>query len=784
MPRLLLTSLVLLTACGEGGLVTWNLGAVFWTGAVLVVLGAVALVLWQRSEAAAAFRAVQQFRKVIRARDPKATVIFMDDLAMDRAPGRRQAFLEHFSRYVRRASRRAEVFADYLDRRSKLLGILDGIDWRMSAKERNLLASSMDAYISGMKDYYVYLQDGGYHAAADAVRPIIAQHQINVSYLRAESAAHLAAIRPRFEAILPLLSQASEPFFSSEILQRQRHILDEFARLERLTTVEDRAAALSQILPLIFKVRQQAEQEWVERQQLSLYLWRCVYESLYQLVSRLLRGLGERAELSLELRSRTLDVRRDAVLVVDVHNAGPGSAQNVILELMIDEGVYFAQRPRHTVGQLLRGQSARLELLVTPRVSDRFRVRFQVTYNDLERRGQVLEYADMIELRSEADETFIPLYPNPYVVGRPLRDADIFIGREEVFAHLGKMLDSATRGELMIAIGQRRMGKTSVLRRLRQRVESIRYVAVLVDLQGLLATDEVAFLREMMVVIQDELDDLGISVVPLTRSELQPEPMVNFRQVFLRRVLRALDGRRLLIMIDEYEIIEEYVNKGVLTPRFILGVRDLIQEKSIRLLFSGTNYLDALTRDTWHILLSRAQYLHVGHFSSEQVAELFVRPTEGYVEIDSLALEKAYHLTGGHPHFSQLLARELVETRNKGKSKYLTIQDIHQAADLVVDKGQLHIVYIWNEAMRTERLLMLTVRELLDREGAASLEAVTRFIENHQLEAIGLEAAVGSLERKEILALRDGSLFFRMELLVKWLRKTQSLELLSLTEVQ
>lgn len=757
---------------------------IFWTGAavLLLALGGCGWVLWIRSEKAAVLRALQSFRRIQRESVP--TSRFLDALGMDRPAGRRSLFLKKFAGDLGKISPRTAKLADYVVLQAHVVELLDRLGKRPSSGQRHELAALLDALVDALEEHAYQLSELGRIEASNVALERRLELHLSAELLRIENVVQFAARRSDFEGkVVTLLHLAKEVGGSPNLLEYTgviQECLQHLEELDRLTFPEERAVALAPVLPLVLKVRRQVEGELVANPLFSLTVRWHVIESLHQIVSTFLQTLGQHAKLTVELQSRVLTSMREATVVVDVHNAGPGNAQSVVVELHANDDLFTIKRPQQSIRQLLRGQSARLEFQIKPRTSDRFRMLFRVVYSDLERARQELEYADIIELRPEKESSFFPLHPNPYVVGRPLRDEDVFISRDETLAEISSLLEKEG-SHLLVLVGQRRMGKTSILRRLRHHLPG--YVAALVDLQGMLVNDEGSFVHELIIVLQDELNDMGIEVESPSLAEMHAEPMEAFRQIFLKRVLRSIGERKILMMIDEFEILEEHMQSGVLTPMFLAKIIDLLRElEGVRLLFSGTQRLNDLTVDSWHVLTPLAQYLNVGHFSQDQIAELFMRPFDSYATFDPLALEKAYRLTGGHPHFSQLLARELVEMRNLERLNYITVQDVNKVADVVVDKGQLHIVYIWNEASRDERLLMLTVRELIDREGLASMAGAVKFLEARRIETSDLQAAATLLKRKEILDSDTEHLSFRMELLAKWLRQARSLEAFSLTD--
>ena len=55
---------------------------------------------------------------------------------------------------------------------------------------------------------------------------------------------------------------------------------------------------------------------------------------------------------------------------------------------------------------------------------------------------------------------------NPYIAGAPVTEANMFFGREDVFRWIERSLTGKYVNHILVVHGQRRVGKTSVLKQL------------------------------------------------------------------------------------------------------------------------------------------------------------------------------------------------------------------------------------------------------------------------------------------------------------------------------
>jgi AAA+ ATPase superfamily predicted ATPase len=75
---------------------------------------------------------------------------------------------------------------------------------------------------------------------------------------------------------------------------------------------------------------------------------------------------------------------------------------------------------------------------------------------------------------------------NPYIFGSPVKNKEMFFGRDDVFTFLTKHLVGTYQDNVIMLYGQRRTGKTSILYQiLNNNRLGEGYVPVLISLEGL-----------------------------------------------------------------------------------------------------------------------------------------------------------------------------------------------------------------------------------------------------------------------------------------------------------
>src|SRR5215510_4032529 len=124
---------------------------------------------------------------------------------------------------------------------------------------------------------------------------------------------------------------------------------------------------------------------------------------------------------------------------------------------------------------------------------------------------------------------------NPYIIGRPIYEPELFFGREELFQFLTDHLSK--RAKVILLYGQRRIGKSTVLRQVPNFVHLQEFVFVPFDLQD---QTRLPLSRVLHNLAKDIIDHLSLeNVAPPLRAALEANPNV-FDQDFLPKVYQVL----------------------------------------------------------------------------------------------------------------------------------------------------------------------------------------------------------------------------------------------------
>ena len=139
---------------------------------------------------------------------------------------------------------------------------------------------------------------------------------------------------------------------------------------------------------------------------------------------------------------------------------------------------------------------------------------------------------------------------NPYIVGRPVKNSEMFFGRNDVFGSVLEKLKGQYRDNGIVIYGQSRIGKTSILNQMSSQL-SARYLCILVDLHAFKLSDLNGFLWELADHMTEILRDYQIDLPTPNYDMFMKNAQRSFENIFLRQVWSAIGDKHILLMLDE-----------------------------------------------------------------------------------------------------------------------------------------------------------------------------------------------------------------------------------------
>ncbi len=364
---------------------------------------------------------------------------------------------------------------------------------------------------------------------------------------------------------------------------------------------------------------------------------------------------------------------------------------------------------------------------------------------------------------------------NPYVAGDPVVGPG-FKGREDTIRELKQLWCGTTKPPSVVLYGHRRMGKTSILRNINSHLGSevrLAYVNLLI-----LGGAERG-LSDLFLAIADEIRASLPELPQADMDEFDRHPELAFKQ-YLDLVQSALGKSRLIIALDEFEKLEEWMNAGRIPGNLLDTFRGYIQkDQNIAFAFAGLHKLEEMTEDYFNPLFASVRPIRVSFLSKDAAFQVLANPAlEDYpLDFSREALECIWQLTGGQPYLVQLVGHYLVSRFNRltfeqGKQlePVFSLEDVEAviADPEFYSQGRYYFAGIWGQAGQGAEGQKELLKFIAAFPNGIPMEGIAaRFGPNSENTA----SALRELERHDVLQEKDGQWQFTVELMRRWVKE-------------
>lgn len=322
----------------------------------------------------------------------------------------------------------------------------------------------------------------------------------------------------------------------------------------------------------------------------------------------------------------------------------------------------------------------------------------------------------------------------------------------------------------LLILGERRLGKTSVLSQLQYRLPT-QYIPVLLDVSSPEFLDSASgFCSTVARKTGYELGDRGIRVPTPVFGDPDASPFPSFAQ-WRREVQEALpEGKKALLIFDEFEALEKLTSSGGYGGMIFSELRHIIQhEPGFAIVFAGSHAMSDLSEE-WLTHFVNVVTIRVGLLRAEFVRELALLPTE---ESDMTyadgVIETLIENTKGHPDLTQTILYFLISrlndlSRNKG-----ALDDLALAIKETFERREPLFNEFWYVSMKdTQREILLAVAA---RESAA---VTIKDILTEHPSPDKREAMIRLLDRGVLLRSND-TIDYAVPMMRQWVRDNQIL---------
>jgi hypothetical protein len=367
------------------------------------------------------------------------------------------------------------------------------------------------------------------------------------------------------------------------------------------------------------------------------------------------------------------------------------------------------------------------------------------------------------QLTSTQDKDMI--ISNPYVVGNPVT-GQIFVGRDDIMLRFEELWNSSLLPPIVLH-GHRRSGKTSILRNLQTRFHHDQVIDF--NMQRVSYVDSTGELLYSLALAIHNIFPTGI--IPNRDDFLNQDPFTSFDQQ-LQKLYPHLNGKRLIVAIDEFEIIEELIQAGAIESRTPVFLHSLVKKYPwFTLLFVGLHTLQEMNQKYWSEFLDSTYHIHVGLLSLNATTQLINKPSSDFnLDYNQDAIDLIYSSTGGQPYLIQIICENLITRCNDriqlgvDRPNIVTREDVMAILSTpeFYRDGRPYFIGVWEQSKQTNNGI-----SILQALCTAPI-SVEQLVSQTNFSLTQLQPSLNILIEHGVLFLQDNQYHYKIELMRRW----------------
>ena len=385
-----------------------------------------------------------------------------------------------------------------------------------------------------------------------------------------------------------------------------------------------------------------------------------------------------------------------------------------------------------------------------------------------------LTVPDDPDAASDATPPSEALGSSPYIVGNPVDRAEMFFGRDDIIEKVRIHLSRDGVANVILLEGNRRTGKTSILKSLQRPKTLPSHVPVYCSFQASaghaselgVPTDEVfqtigrALAKDCTLAgcplpVPGVPDDLATWPEKKRKAfvHMQLPTLVNrwFRErdafpaldSLVQVALDAVAPKRLLLMLDEFDKLQEGIDSGVTSPQVPENIRYLFQNNTgMAGVLTGSRRIRRMREEYWNALFGFGFAVSVTALPQDAAAALVREPVAGRLAYQPDAVEQITTVCARHPFLIQLLCARVFNLAVSRDLRRVSVRDVDEAIDDMVRDNE-HFRTLWGYAgSERARYLLWLCHDLQDGPDPVTFDLLQNQLETSRI-GYGLAAGDG-----------------------------------------
>ncbi len=292
-----------------------------------------------------------------------------------------------------------------------------------------------------------------------------------------------------------------------------------------------------------------------------------------------------------------------------------------------------------------------------------------------------------LQVIQTAPASLVVQVENPYVTGAAVASGGPFFGRQDIYAWVKSNLRGAGQNNVMVLFGQKRVGKSSILVQLARGKfsedlrmnQSFPIVPIHIDMQGNWAKSDRDFLHEIVRLIHHHMTEHPlVSKAPDMpgKAAFDNNPSEAFSS-FMRAIGGCIDPGMVLLMFDEFEVLDQKVMDGAIHAEIFGLLRHEMQyNPHVGFIVAGSRLLEGTSKPYIALISAFTLQKEVSYLEEEEARDLIRLPLKDRVFIEESAVDELVRVTHGHPLLLQTFCHELILQMNqKNHINFVSLED-------------------------------------------------------------------------------------------------------------
>ncbi len=298
---------------------------------------------------------------------------------------------------------------------------------------------------------------------------------------------------------------------------------------------------------------------------------------------------------------------------------------------------------------------------------------------------------------------------NPYIIGRVIHERHRFFGRESLFHFLE---DNLSQGVKVILLhGQRRIGKSSVLRQISNFIKSDDFIFVQFDLQHQSQSSLSNIIHNLAIAITEEIgiETDNLEIPTITQLE---EDINLFSELFLPNIYQEIKDKKIVLLIDEFDVVNNDITdiNIVEQQKLFPYLKKLLKEHDKLFIIPVIGrYLNDLPNLL--SLFKGAPSELIGLLDDISAKRMITNPAEGILTYQPEAIRQILQLSAGHPCFTQVICSALFEQARENNKWTIEHGDVEYILNKAIEKADSFLQSFWQVLTDEERIIMSAVAE-------------------------------------------------------------------------